>query len=493
MRHNIKHPLVSWLVICGLLTFYFATRVHHLTQLPLHNDEGLHLTRAVAVWDGHPFWDISDGKIINHWPIALFYPQNAPDFAARYPTVLTSVLGLSAGYALLRRLQGDPAAQFGVWLWVVSPYLFFYERLAQSDAQAGALVVVAVWASVLFARTGRTRYALLTGFWFALALMFKFTAAPFAVVIGGLYLMLGKLPLRRRLIGLLYAAFVGILLVSPPMLYLLAKQMPLFHIAMGWIGSGGGDSAAWANLRRFVGQLLHFGVGGAVNLIVLLLGWLAWLRFSSRDARLLFVLLLLPLTLIIGLSTMTFPRHFIATLPLLLLLGGAGWSQIVQRRPLRLGLMLLLIGLQMPFAWAAYVDPPQMRLSALTRREFIQDHGSGYGLQEAMRALPVIVGDDDVPLVGSMFPSSCRRANFYAVDGLTLQCTDAPGTDLINALLTEHAMIYVLADGLPGIGFASASAFPMYAEQVQAYPRPDETPDSPSIVLYRVFADAPDS
>ena len=61
--------LTRWLPGIALLLILWATRLNALELLPLHNDEGLHLTRAVEVWNGHPFWVISDGKIINHWLI----------------------------------------------------------------------------------------------------------------------------------------------------------------------------------------------------------------------------------------------------------------------------------------------------------------------------------------------------------------------------------------------------------------------------------------
>jgi hypothetical protein len=136
-----------WLLPVGLMLVYLLTRLPGLEALPLHNDEGLHLTRAVEVWNVHPFWAISDGKIINHWPIALLDPRNAPIYAGRLPTILIGMIGLAAGYALGRRLVGEPGAVLAAALWIGTPYLFFFERLAFSDAEAGALVVLAVWAA----------------------------------------------------------------------------------------------------------------------------------------------------------------------------------------------------------------------------------------------------------------------------------------------------------------------------------------------------------
>ena len=138
---------VWWIGILLLLVIW-ATRLNALELLPLHNDEGLHLTRAVEVWNGHPFWAISDGKIINHWLIAAFYPQNEPVFAGRIASLFISLIGLAAGYALVYRLFGGVAAVLAGALWLFCPYLFFYERLAFSDAEAGSLIVLALWAAL---------------------------------------------------------------------------------------------------------------------------------------------------------------------------------------------------------------------------------------------------------------------------------------------------------------------------------------------------------
>jgi hypothetical protein len=79
--NHLSTSLKDLLLPTALLLVLWMTRLGALDLLPLHNDEGLHLTRAVEVWNGHPFWAISDGKIVNHWVIAAFYPQHAPAFA----------------------------------------------------------------------------------------------------------------------------------------------------------------------------------------------------------------------------------------------------------------------------------------------------------------------------------------------------------------------------------------------------------------------------
>ncbi len=143
-----RGQLAPSLTLIGLQLLLIVSGMPGLQALPLHNGEGLHLTRALHVWRDHSFWDISDCKIINQWLIALFYPQNAPIFVGRIATVFFALPGLTAGFSIVQRWFGAAAGVIAVVLWLARPYLFFYERLALSDAEASALIVVAIWAAL---------------------------------------------------------------------------------------------------------------------------------------------------------------------------------------------------------------------------------------------------------------------------------------------------------------------------------------------------------
>ena len=478
---------LAFLVLALLL---WGSRLTALDALPLHNDEGLHLTRAVEVWNGNPFWQINDGKIVNHWLIALFYPQSAPDFVGRFATVLVAVIGLAAAYVLVRDRFGLRAALLAGGLWIASPYLFFYERLAFSDAQAGALVVVAVWASLRLARTGHLRDAVLTGVALALAALFKVTAAPYALSVALIVVLMARYPLRRRIWMLALVAGIVVLAFAGPLLVLMMRGGGVFEIALGWIGAGAGgrlpDPAD--NLARLAGLLWDFG--NPFVLAALVLGPIALL--VRRDGRVLVLAAALPFALMLLLGREVMPRHFVVGLPLWLTLAGAGLGLLFEKVPVRLrspltatGLALLAIGFAPTLA--AVSRPADMPLPAAVRAEHLTDHSAGTGLREAMRDLPARIAPD-APVVGSMFPDSCRRANFYAQDAM-MHCTDAPGEALIESLLADQGIVYVLADFAPLIGAdvpALATRLGAQAERIAGYPRPGETEDTASVVLWAI-------
>ena len=86
-----------------------------------------------------------------------------------------------------------------------------------------------------------------------------------------------------------------------------------------------------------------------------------------------------------------------------------------------------------------------------------------------------------------MFPDSCRRANFYAVGAYRLRCVNAPGLPEIEQTLNQHGVVYLLVDNAPLIG-VDVATLPAQAQQIAAFPRPGESLEDASVVLWRLSA-----
>ncbi|MDX2137253.1 MAG: glycosyltransferase family 39 protein, partial [Chloroflexota bacterium] len=450
-----------------LLLLLWWTRITALDTLPLHNDEGLHLTRAVEVWNLNPFWEIRDGKIINHWLIAAFYPQNQPVFIGRVASVFVAMIGLAAALALARRARGRWTMLLTGLLWISAPLLFFYERMAFSDAQAGALGTLALLASLYLTRSQRSRDALLTGAALALALLFKFTAAPFAVSVGLVYLTppqsqvtSTRSPLQKRrddshlpsrrsqadrtapplfwregwgvmLRNLLIIAAAVAAAFAVPIAVLVLRGGSLFDIALAWVGTGGsGDLTLLDNLGRLLSLLVW--ADAPLFSLILSAGLLAVLIYGRREGRVLLLAAAIPLLVIMTLGRDAQSRHFVAALPPLIAVAGIGLGLAVEAFPagVRLtaaaALAIALFAPFQPLALHLYRDPATVALPALMRQQYIVGYASGYGLREAVQAFPQTIARPDIPIIGSMYPDSCRRANFHAPPSMTLVCGDAP-------------------------------------------------------------------
>ena len=484
-----------WGLAVALLLFLWMTRLPALDRFPLHIDEGVHITRALKVWEWHPFWAIGDGRIINHWPIAALYPQNAPAVVARIPTALAAMIGLAAGYALVKALFGGRAAALAGAMWLASPYLLFYERLALSDAQAGALVVAAAWASVRLAKRGRARDAALTGVALASATMFKFTAVPYALMTLLVVLLMGRVPWRRRWVKLGIVGAVGLGCFAAPLLYLALRGGGELSVVFRWLIGGPGalpfPDRFTANLGRLWGVLWGYG---ALGWALALLAGLAALLLARSGARLLLGWLA-PFLAMTALGSEILPRHYVAVMPLALTLAGAGLGAALDRLPARAvrwaftGAAALILAVEIaPFAAALYRDPASLALPDSERIEYVTAHSAGFGLREAVQAFPETIQPPDAPVIASMFPDSCRRANFYAAPEHRMVCTDAPGLDAIRAALSERGLAYVLIEA-PPIGL-DVGALDLPATRIAGYPRPGETEATASVTLWRLEAPA---
>lgn len=512
--NTISNRFTRFLPPLVLLLILWFTRLNALELLPLHNDEGLHLTRAGEVWSGHPFWVISDGKIINHWLIAIFYPQHAPVFTGRIATVFVAMLGLAAGYALARRLGGTAGGVLAAVLWITCPYLFFYERIAFSDPEAGALVVVSLWSLVASRQSsvaspeknrgvGKYISVVWAGLFLALAMLFKFTAAPYALSVALVVLFAGAGTRRERLMRLAIIGAVVAACFAIPLGYLLIKGEDLFAIAFGWIGgsSSGGQPAFLANVGRLWAQLTGFGTFAWVPLTALGIAFSLQPLVASRQSPvasrmqkmqlpLLGVAAVVPLLLMMLLGREVLSRHFVVVLPLILTTAGAGLGRGLQGiRDVKARQLMTAFGAAglafgvVPFMLTAWTNPAALHLPEDARYEHITSHSSGYGLREALEAFPQTIARRELPIIGSMFPDSCRRANFYAVDKVTMRCVAAPGVPEIEEALKDFGAVYVLVDDAPNIG-VDVTTLIAQATKIGFYPRPGESDEDASVVLW---------
>ena len=474
---ELSRKVRLWLAVIGLLLLA-GTRLPALTALPLHNDEGLHLTRAVQVWNLKPFWEIGDGKIVNHWLIAAFYPQNAPDFAGRVATVFVALIGLAAGIAIGSR-YGTYAGWLVIALWVGSPYLFFYERTALSDAEAGAFVCLTLWAALRLARSNALRDAVLTGFALALAALFKLTAAPFAALPVLIVMLAGRGAWWGRIGRLAIVGAVVVACFAVPVGYLVWRGGN-FGIAGAWLAGGSGSLPLVANFVQNIGRLWEAftGFGGGLGWAsAIVIGAGVGFAISTRPALAAAVMVPFAALLVIGVEPM--PRHWVVSLPAFIVLSAVSLGGLVQRIGGRRGVHVvgstvgIVLACFVPFAAAAYTAPATLTLPPLDREQFISGHPSGYGLREAMIALPSLV-PPNTDVVADMFPDSCRRANFYALPGYSLRCIDLA---VLHA--GQGGAAYVLAEKPPiGLTYDAQGA-----QVISEFPRPQG--NSP-VTLWRV-------
>lgn len=160
-------------------------RVHRLLTLPVFVDESLHIMRAQVVFD---FTDavasFLPGKLLTYYYFGLFGPENSGGlWLCRAAIALTAPLCAALCYGLTRKLGGDPwAGLLAVWLYALSPFLIFFERMALTDTFAGLFALGLSYAALYLAENPTRRRAVLTGSLLGLALLAKLTALPLVII-----------------------------------------------------------------------------------------------------------------------------------------------------------------------------------------------------------------------------------------------------------------------------------------------------------------------
>lgn len=315
---------VSPLAIVVALTLVgFGLRLHQINAVPIRGDEFFTLTYwmeqplsetlySASIRDPHPPLAYA---LYRGW--ALLVGSDA--FVARLLSVLLSVIGIPAIYALGKRLLDERIGLLAALLWVVHPFHIWHAQDARNYAIWGALSPLALWLG-LSAIDRRRRLDWLLYLLAALAAAYVYYLELFTIVILNLYVLLTHW--RDRSLLLRWISIQVVIGVS---------LLPWFVYLRGRLLSGddsyGGTTGGFALTQlwtRFLPEL-HFGATLPPNLVAwlppaialaLLTGvWVLWQRFGWRLV-LLVLLGVIPPILLAGVSLVLnvfTPRYVLMT------------------------------------------------------------------------------------------------------------------------------------------------------------------------------------
>src|SRR5258708_7648093 len=124
----------SLLPIIGLLLLYVLVRTPALSSFPPFIDEIGHVRLAQQVLAGHVWIGATESKLLVPWWLAVFQPFGpAQVWIGRAATILFSMIGLAAVYKLGAQLSFRWAGMLAVLVYILAPFLFFFERMVLTD------------------------------------------------------------------------------------------------------------------------------------------------------------------------------------------------------------------------------------------------------------------------------------------------------------------------------------------------------------------------
>ncbi|MHB8629835.1 MAG: ArnT family glycosyltransferase [Aggregatilineales bacterium] len=454
-----------------LLLAFFVTRMYHLLALPLFMDEATHLTRAQAAWQGHPFDLLLTGKAFAPYLAAIFNPFVGAPFIGRYVVVAIGAIGLASAIGLGRALHSRVAGVLTGALWLLCPYLFFYERMALVDATLAALATFSAWAAVRMIRTGKVWDAVLCGVGLALCPFAKTTGVIYLVIPAAAILLPACRTWVERVRQSAIAYIVTAALVALPALYIVSQGANVF--GLGDLASADVHSLGDRLAQNPVLTLTAFGnYFTPLFLLILTLAALLGLLMRPRRGALVLTLVAVPLSALIVVASQLYLRYLVIAVPGLLLLAAFGLTDLADNLSnlkslnrirllpwavIGIGVGAWAILFAVPFMWTAYHDPAALHLPDNDQDEYIVGWTSGYGLRDAAVDLLKRAQASGQPVTAIGMIASCNTIRLYVplYTSVTVQCPDvwdptgagmAQGASEINQQLVEHGAALVVGE-----------------------------------------------
>ncbi len=394
------------------------SRLYHLTLLPIFFDEGIHIWLALRGLQ-YNTWLASEGtRLLNIWGLQLLIPYVTDIlWAGRLLSVLMGLIAAWGCYLVGRNLFSVRAGLMAFGLYILSPFMLFYDRMVMTEAYLVAGTVLAVWASISLIQTRpRWSWALLLGFFLGLTVLAKLNGVmiwtmPFlAMITLQPPVFWGKL---WRYYLLAYGVAV---VISLPMAWLATMGLRLVEFEAGKpITLATAIAQVWQNLSL----LLVWGWDYLTPGIVLLLGVsiIYGVRTNLRPGLLLLgwaIMVMLPwlVTVIPPVITASllssgqvflpwptsnrefYPRFILPAFPAFFILVGyfldfiglllGQW--LTQKRYLPVGLVLaglvLLLWPVLSFNYRLLRNPVASPLAKIDRHQYLTGPTAGYGIPE---------------------------------------------------------------------------------------------------------------
>ncbi len=491
----VKNKKSLWLAVLWLWLIW-ASRSYHILELPIFVDESLHILRAQMVFDFNDATaSILPGKLLLYYYLGFFDLQDVGGaWLARQAVVLLVPLTAALTVALTRHLTDRKSATDWVWrLYLVTPFLLFFERMALADTFTMLWGLALAIAVLRFVRRPSPRLAIITGLLLGLSVLAKLTALPWlALPLIGFWLWHKDKSWPKQQFILIYAIF-GLCLILP-LGYIVYQELGTVDEKQEVITTTLYVSEESSQIDQWINNLdqyqeatrLMFGL----PLTFILLIAIYWqLRMNWRRAVYLLSISLLIWGFVILTSARPSTRYLVVGVPPLLILVAitlADWS--AQRKQVKnyqfiYGLGVICVGVAivqgMFFMFSAWYRPTNLVLTERDTWEYYQNAASGYALDEAAQDLPNLepIQDGEIPVGG--FVAACHTLRLYlpANSHVALSCpyfkwreefTDDTLSEW-ETKIAENGAYYILADEAQPLDIFQ---LPFNFEKLEIYERP---------------------
>lgn len=380
------------------IVIFLATRLYNLTLLPIFTDESVYIYWAKYIATYHTNWFISltDGNPPLFTWMATFlleiFPKDMYLFAGRLISVIAGGIGLIGIYKLSTFLFRDKkTCFFAVLLYIINPFLLFYDRLALYDGLLSAMLVWSVYYTVKTSKTLAKKHALLWGIFLGLGLLAKSSAVIFLILTPLCFILLLSIEeiksnVKKIVLLPFFAVTIAWILNSAqivsPLYQSIATKTQQFQIPLNTLLFRP-FAVFGSNIPEICNWLLSY-----YTFPVFFIGCVGLLFLLKKDTIKGSVLLLLWIVPILGfalIGNILFPRYILFTTPYFLIILAQALSFLGSKKGLRfvqIGIISIIVFFSVQFDLLILTNPSHAPFPTTDYRQYISDRNSGYGLND---------------------------------------------------------------------------------------------------------------
>lgn len=397
------------IVFLALIIAYFALRLPHLTLQPIFADEAIYI-RWAQVMRSEPtlrFIPQTDGKTpLFMWTLIPFFKLiHDPLLAGRFLSVLSGFFTLSGVFLLTRKVFNTKAAFWASFLYVITPYTLFFDRMALVDSMLSAFTIWIIYFAIWLGQKVRLDLAMILGYLLGGALLTKTPGMLNLLILPVSILGFKRAGGNYKLIKLVI--FWGVAILIALLMYNLLRLGPEFHR----LSARNADylfsplELMGRPLDPFIPHLrdmmdwfpklftwpVLLSIGFGLIILVKTKNKLGWIVLMWA---------LIPMLLSMAFLKTFTARYLLVSVAPLLIFAGAGLQKITNKIPATI-LFILMAFLPLKFDFQLLTNPPPDSLPKEERIGYFEVWTAGYGLKEIANYLldqkksgPVVVGTD---------------------------------------------------------------------------------------------------
>lgn len=389
LRENWKYILIGLAIL-----ILFSIRFYHLTILPVFADEAIYIrwSQVMKAEETLRFLPLSDGKQpLFMWVVIPFLKFiKDPLIAGRLVSVLSgfgTLIGIFVASYLL--FKSKKVALVSSFIYSISPYAIFFDRLSLSDSM---LSMFGVWTFVFAYLTvtyERLDFAMLAGFALGGAWLTKSPAIFFVILLPSLLAFSGRKKYLISIFYLLITVLIGygmynILRLGPNFHQIAVRNLdyvyPYLHIL----------SSPLDPLKPYADRILEYYrmMGPWPILVILLISYFLNWRKNWRQVFVLTLWFIVPIFTISEFSKTMTARYAFFTLPYVIILASAFFltkSKLLEKIGVSFLLIFVLISLK--FDYFLLTDPSKANLPRSERSGYLEEWTAGQGIREIAESL----------------------------------------------------------------------------------------------------------